>query len=273
MSKKVSRATIFILLVILAIGTLGPLLYMVGVTFLTKDEYMLNNFALPTSFNFDNYKILFQNFDFVKLTINSFIISFGSVVLSLFVTSLAGYSLSKLRWRGKKLIYVLIGTGMFMPGQVLILPVYNLFIQMGLINSYLGLIIFNVALSVPFTIFMIVANLNGIQNEIIESAKIDGAGSFTVYTRIILPLLKPTLATVAILNFISYWNELLYAMVILQDDSMRTVTVSIVQLTNAYGSNPPVLYAGLLLSALPVIIIFFVLQKHIIKGISSGAVK
>ena len=270
---SVAKLLIFLFLVILAIGTIAPLLYMVMVTFLTKDQYALNNFAIPTSLNFSNYKILFQNFDFIQLSKNSLIISFSSVVLSLFVTTLAGYSLSKLQWKGKRLVYVLIATGMFMPGQVLILPVYNLFIKMGLINSYLGLIIFNVALSIPFTLFMIVANLQGINNEIIESAKIDGAGPFTVYRTVILPLLKPTLATVAILNFISYWNELLYSMIILQDESMRTVTVSIVQLANAYGSNPPVLYAGLLLSALPVIIIFFVLQKHIIKGVGSGAVK
>lgn len=273
MSRKLSRIFIFVFLSMMAIATIVPLLYMVMVTFMSKEQYSMNMFSFPKTFNFDNYKIVLQNFDFIKMTINSFIISICSVALSLLVTTMAGYSLSKLNWRGKRFIYVMIATGMFMPGQVLLLPVYNLLIQMNLINSYLGLIVFNVAISVPFTIFMIIANLSGIQNEIIESAKIDGAGTFTVYWRIVIPLLKPTLATVAILNFINYWNELLYSMIILQNEELRTVTVSIVSLTTKFGSNPPVLYAGLLLSALPVVIVFFVLQKYIIKGVSAGAVK
>lgn len=273
MSRKLSRIFIFVFLSMMAIATIVPLLYMVMVTFMSKEQYSMNMFSFPETFNFDNYKVVLQNFDFIKMTINSFIISICSVALSLLVTTMAGYSLSKLNWRGKRFIYVMIATGMFMPGQVLLLPVYNLLIQMNLINSYLGLIVFNVAISVPFTIFMIIANLSGIQNEIIESAKIDGAGTFTVYWRIVIPLLKPTLATVAILNFINYWNELLYSMIILQNEELRTVTVSIVSLTTKFGSNPPVLYAGLLLSALPVVIVFFVLQKYIIKGVSAGAVK
>lgn len=273
MKKKLPKIIIYTFLIVLAISTILPLLYMFMVTFMTNEEYSLNMFAFPKSFNLDNYKYVLSEFDFIKYTMNSTIVSLTAVAASLLITSMAGYSIAKLNFTGKKLFILLLLSGMFMPGQVLMLPVYQTLIKLNMVNSFFGLIIFYVATSIPFTVFMIVANLKSMPNEILESAKIDGAGSWRIYYHIILPLLKPTLATVAILNFIGYWNELLYALVFLQNPEMRTVTVAIVSLVNKFASNPPLLYAGLMLSALPVIVIYFVFQKQITKGISSGAVK
>lgn len=273
MKKKLPKIIIYTFLIVLAASTILPILYMLMVTFMTNEQYTANMFSLPKSFNLDNYIYVLNEFDFVKYTFNSTVISLSAVFLSLLVTSMAGFSIAKLNFSGKKLFILLLLTGMFMPGQVLMLPVYQTLIKLNLVNNYFGLIIFYVAISIPFTTFMIVANVKTIPNEIMESAKIDGANSWKIYFRIILPLLKPTLATVAILNFIGYWNELLYALIFLQNPEMRTVTVAVVSLVNKFSSNPPLLYAGLMLSALPVIVIYFVFQKQITKGISSGAVK
>lgn len=273
MKSKISKFLISSFLVILAVSSIVPLLYMFLVTFKTKEAHLQNMFALPQSFNLANYKYILSEFNFLQLTMNSIIVALGAILLSLLVTSMAGYSISKLKFSGKKLFTLLIISGMFMPGQVLILPVYQILIKLNLVNNYVGLIIFYVATSIPFTTFMIIANLRGVPNEIMESAKIDGASSWKIYTHMILPLLKPTLATVAILNFIGYWNELLYALILLQDPKMKTVTASIVSLVNKFSGNPPLLYAGLFLSAIPVIIIFFIFQKQITKGVSGGAVK
>ena len=270
---KASKVLVFVLLSLLALTTLVPILYMCEVTLLTKEEYMLNMFSLPSSFNLENYHVVLQNFNFVQMVFNSLMISTLTVVLSLFLTSLTAYSVDKLAWKGKKFVMALITVGMFMPGQVLILPVYQILISLNMVNNRLGLVTFYVALSIPFTVMMQRANIHGISNEILEPASIDGAGHFRIYWSIVLPLLKPTLATAAILNFITYWNELLYAMILLQNEAYRTVTVSIVSMTNKFGSNPPLLYADLLLSALPVIVIYLVAQKQIIKGVSAGAVK
>ncbi len=270
---KFSRIIVFLLLSILAATTLLPILYMIMATFLSKDEYMLNMFALPKALNFQNYKVVLEAFNFIRMTFNSLFVSVITVATSLLVTSLAAYSINKLSWKGKKPVMGLITVGMFMPGQVLIIPVYQILIGLNLVNSSFGLIIFYVATSIPFTTMMMIANIKGIPNQILESATIDGAGSFKIYLNVILPLLKPTLVTAAIINFISYWNELLYAMIILQDERIRTITVSIVSLTNKFGSNMPLLYAGLLLSAIPVIILYLIAQKQIIKGVSSGSLK
>ncbi len=273
MKSKIGRSLVFIYLSTLAASTILPLVYMFLTTFKTKDQYIANNFSLPTSFNLDNYRFILSDFNFLQLAKNSTLISLGAIVLSLLVTSMAGYAVAKLKFRGKKLLVLFIVSGMFMPGLVLILPVYQMLIKFNLVNSYLGLIIVYVASSVPFTTFMIVANLKGIPDAIIESAKIDGAGSWRVYWHIILPLLKPTLATVSILNFIGYWNELLTALIVLQDPAKKTVTIGVISLVNKFSSNVPLMYAGLFLSAIPVIVVFFIFMKQIINGVSSGAVK
>ena len=272
-TSKTAQVLVVVLLLILAVSTLLPILYMCEVTFLTKEEYMVNMFSLPSSLSLKNYRLVLENFNFLRMSFNSLLVSGFAVFFSLFLTSLTAYSLNKLQWRGKKFVIGLITVGMFMPGQVLILPVYQILINLNLVNSRLGLIAFYVALSIPFTVMMMLANIKSVSNEIIESASIDGAGHFRVYLSIVLPLLKPTLATAAILNFITNWNELLYAMILLQDEKLRTVTVSVVSMTNKFASNIPLLYAGLLLCALPVIVVYLVAQKQIIKGVSAGAVK
>lgn len=273
MKRNLPKIIIFILLAILAISMILPLIFLFLTTFKSKPEYAMDMFSLPTEISFANYVTVLKSFDFVKMTINSIIVSGGSVTLSILVTSMAGYSLGKLDFSGKKIVTVLFLLGMFMPGQVLLLPVYNILIKLNLVDKFTGLILFNAATSIPFTVMMIMANLKGVQNEILEAARIDGAGVFKSYFHIVLPLLKPTLATVGMLNFIGYWNELLYSLIILQDPSKRTVTLSIVSLSNAYQSNTPLLYAGLLLSAGPVIIFYLIMQKQMIKGVTGGAVK
>lgn len=270
---KTREIIIFVILSIIACVTIFPFLFMVLTTFKDRNEYLVSLFGWPEQFTFNNYKIVWDSFDFIGMTFNSFVITASAVFLSLLVTSMLGFALSKIQFSGKKLITALVVSGMFMPGQVLIIPVYNIMIKLGLVNTYLGLILFYVATSIPFATFLMIANLKNVPNELMESAKIDGASLFRVYRSIALPILMPALATAAILNFISYWNELLYAMVLLQQEEMRTITVGVTSLVNRFGGNTPLLYAGLLLSAIPVILIFFIFQKYLVKGVTGGAVK
>jgi raffinose/stachyose/melibiose transport system permease protein len=271
--RNLSRLFMFSFLCAVAASMILPLLFMVLTTFKTRAEFLGNMFALPKQINFDNYRLLWHDFNFFRLAFNSLIISFCSVILSLWLTSMSGYSLARIPFFGRKVFIMFILLGMFMPGQVLILPVYSILINLNLVNSYWGLMLFYVGSSTSFTTLMIMANVKKIPHEILESAKVDGANQWQTYLYIVLPMLRPILATVAILNFIGYWNELLYALILLQDPELRTLTSSIVSVVNKFGSNPPVLYAGLLISALPVIILYFALQKHLIKGVGAGAVK
>lgn len=186
---------------------------------------------------------------------------------------MAGYALAKLDFKGKKLLYALIAFCMIMPGQVLMIPVYHILTKLHLINSLVGLVLIYITSSIPFATFLFAANCLGIPDGVIEAAKIEGAGFVRIYTAIILPLLRPTLAAVAILNFISYWNELFWAMILVQKESERTLTVGLVSLTGRFGSNTPLVYTGLFINCIPIIVIFFIFQKQLIKGTSAGALK
>ncbi len=274
-SKKFtpSRVFVFLLLAFTALGTLAPFFYMVMTTFKEKSEYMVNMFGLPKKISFFNYKIIFENYDIFRLNINSFVVVTISVIGTLIVTSMAGYSMAKLDFKGKKLLYALIAFCMIMPGQVLMIPVYHILSKLGLINSLLGLILIYVTSSIPFATFLFQVNCKSIDDGIIEAAKIEGAGFIKIYIKIILPLIKPTLAAVAILQFISYWNELFWAMILVQKESQRTLTVALVSLTGRFGSNMPLVYTGLFINCIPIIIIFFIFQKQLIKGTSAGAIK
>lgn len=270
---KISRVLVFLFLALLALGTIFPFIFLVMTTFKDKSQYMTNMFALPTSLDFSNYSTIFTNFDILRMNLNTFFVVICSVFLSLFVTSMAGFSISKLDFFGKKILFGLIGLCMIMPGQVLIIPIYNIIYKLGLLNTLTGLILYYVGSSIPFATFLIAANCKTIPNELIESAKIDGASMFKVYLNVIIPMLKPTMAAVFILNFLSYWNELLYAMIIIQKPELRTLTVSLMSLTSRYTSNEPLMYTGLLINCIPVVIVFFLFQKQLIKGVSAGAVK
>lgn len=268
-----SRIFVFLLLAFTAVGTLAPFFYMVMTTFKEKSEYLVNMFGFPEKFSLLNYKIIFENYDIVRLNINSFVVVAISVIGTLTVTSMAGYAMAKLDFRGKKLLYALIAFCMIMPGQVLMIPVYHILTKLGLINSLVGLVLIYITSSIPFATFLFAANCRGIDNGIIEAAKIEGAGFVKIYLKIILPLLKPTLAAVAILNSISFWNELFWAMILVQKESERTLTVALVSLTGRFGSNMPLVYTGLFINCIPIIIIFFIFQKQLIKGTSAGALK
>lgn len=268
-----ARVLVFIFLAFTALGTLAPFFYMVMTTFKEKSEYMVNMFGMPENFSLKNYNIIFENYDILRLNLNSLLVVSVSVLGTLLVTSMAGYSMAKLNFKGKKILYALIAFCMIMPGQVLMIPVYHILTKLGLINSLLGLVLIYITSSIPFATFLFAANCRGIDDGIIEAAKIEGAGFIRTYIRIILPLLKPTLAAVAILQFISYWNELFWAMILVQKESQRTLTVALVSLTGRFGSNMPLVYTGLFINCIPIIIIFFIFQKQLIKGTSAGALK
>ncbi|MDY4670564.1 MAG: carbohydrate ABC transporter permease [Oliverpabstia sp.] len=273
--KKItpSRVFVFLLLAATAVVTVAPFIYMVITTFKEKSEYLVNMFGMPENFSFKNYKIIFENYDVLQMNLNSFKVVIIAVLGTLLITSMAGYALAKLDFKGKKLLYALIAFCMIMPGQVLMIPVYHILTKLHLINSLVGLVLIYITSSIPFATFLFAANCLGIPDGVIEAAKIEGAGFVRIYTAIILPLLRPTLAAVAILNFISYWNELFWAMILVQKESERTLTVGLVSLTGRFGSNTPLVYTGLFINCIPIIVIFFIFQKQLIKGTSAGALK
>jgi ABC-type glycerol-3-phosphate transport system permease component len=205
--------------------------------------------------------------------INSIIVVGVAVVLLLVIASMAGYALSILKFRGSGAILLGIICLLAVPAAVVMIPLYRTVSQLGLVNSHLGLILTYTALQLPFSIYLMTSFLNGLPREIIEAAQIDGAGQIRVFRTIVMPLAGPALSTMATLNFLWLFNELLFGLLIMQDDQTRTLPVGLAVLQGQNTTPVPLLASGLLISLLPVLAVFFLAQRSLSRGLTAGALK
>lgn len=269
----VPKVLIYTVLILVVITIIYPFIFMILNSFKAKTEYYSNIFGLPAEIQFKNYKIALERFNVIKLGANSLFITVCSLAINSVITSMAAFGFSKLQFKGSNALQMIIIGCMMIPGQVLMIPVYLIMSKLGLVNTFASVILFYVATAVPFAVFMLTTQCSNIPNSVLEAAEIDGATPFKTYTHIIFPLLKPSLITLVILNFLTFWNELLYAMLFLQTPGTRTLTVEIATSIGKYVSNMPLLVTGLLLNSIPTILIFIFCQKYISKGLVVGAVK
>jgi ABC-type glycerol-3-phosphate transport system permease component len=187
--------------------------------------------------------------------------------------TLAGYAFSKLTWRGRASAYYFVLAWIAIPPLLLIVPIYVEIVNLGLLDTYWSVIMLYTALNLPFNVYLMTAFFKSVPDELIEAARIDGAGIHRTFQRILLPLAKPALATLVIFNVLWAWNEFLFALLILQSDSVKTLTVGVLQLQGRFTADYPALMAGLLITSLPVIGAYLIFQRHLVRGIVAGAVK
>ena len=269
----IAKILVYLILIAIVITIFYPFVFMLLNSFKTKSEYYTNIFGLPRAIQFANYKIAMERFDIFRLGWHSLFVTVSSILINTLVATMAAFGLSKLPFRGSKTIQMLILGCMMIPGQVLMVPVYLIMSQIGLINTFASVILYYVATAIPFAVFMLTTQCGNIPNGVLEAAEIDGASPPKIYVNIIFPLLKPSVVTPVILNFLTFWNELLYAMLFLQTESTRTLTVEITTSIGRYTSNMPLLMTGLLINCIPTILIFVIFQKQIAKGVTAGAIK
>ena len=220
---------------------------------------------------FSQYETLFVRLSMARTFLNSLLLSFSVTVISLFFNSMAGFAFAKYRFIGKKKLFNLLLSSMIIPSQVTMLPLFLMLKSIGLINTYMAIII--PGLANIFGIFLIRQYILAIPDSLIEAAKIDGATDFQIYRKIILPLAIPILVTLAIFTFLGTWNDFLWPLIALTDDSMYTLPVALANLMGEHTKDPELMMAGSVLTIIPVIIVFLVLQKYYIKGIMMGSVK
>jgi len=258
---------------LLSAATLFPIYFMVVNAFRTDVEYAGSKFGLPTSFNFANFRLVWREANIGEYFRNSVIVASGTVVLSVAVAALGGYAFSKLKWRGRSLAYYGVLSVLAVPILLIMVPVYTEMVQLRLFNSYQSAILLYSAFNAPFNAYLLTSYFRSLPDELLEAARIDGASVHQIFRSIMLPLGRPALATLCIFNFLWAWNEFLYALLLLQSDSVRTLTVGLTTLQGRYSTDYPVLLAGLTISALPVIGIYLVFQRYLVRGISVGAMK
>ncbi|MGB0141171.1 MAG: carbohydrate ABC transporter permease [bacterium] len=233
-----------------------------------------NYWGIPTNWvMIENYVQVFSTTPMLLYFTNSLLITIPAVIFTLILSSLAGYSLAKHRFRGNFLIFAMFIAGNFVPAQILMIPVRNLTLELGLYDTKMGLILFHAAFQTGFCTFFLRGFIKELPHELVESARMDGASEFEIYWRIIIPLVRPALAALAVLEFTFIWNDYFWSLVLVQGEHARPVTLGIQALRGQWTASWHLVSAGSIIAALPPVIMFFLLQKHFIAGLTMGAIK
>lgn len=235
-------------------------------------RYGLNlRFDLPTM-SFDNFVFLFTGeHAYFTWFFNSLLLTVVQVVLTLLVSATVAYGFSAYEFRGKTFLFICVLLIMMVPFEILLLPLYTLTYDMGLMNSYSAIILPGVASAA--TIFFFRQYLRGIPKEMIAAGRVDGANEYAIYIRLILPMMKPSFAAMAILNGMNSWNNFLWPFMVLSDENKYTLPIGLKTLLTPYGNNYDLLIVGSFFSILPILALFLGFQKYFIDGMTAGAVK
>ncbi|GMU96123.1 carbohydrate ABC transporter permease [Ignavibacterium album] len=267
--KKILLHTV---LIFIAVITLIPFLWMISASLMFDGHAsVFPPRFIPDQFTLIQYERLFERLSIARNFINSLVLSLLVTVISLAFNSMAGYAFAKYKFKGKNKLFNLLISSMIIPAQVTMLPLFLMLKWMGFINTYMAIII--PGLANIFGIFLIRQYCISIPDSLIEAARIDGANDFLIYRKIILPLLTPVLATLAIFTFLGTWNDFLWPLIVMTDDSMYTLPVALANLMLEHTKDPELMMAGSVVTILPVIIVFLALQKYYMKGIMMGSVK
>jgi len=273
--KSIRAMTFYILSTSIVVLWMIPFLIAIFTAFKTMDEiFMLRNFwSVPKSWTFDNFKTAWVEGNMGRYFINTFFVTAVSVVLTLFLSSLSAFALSWYRFKLRTAILVIFVAGMLIPFQMLLIPVYKFSLSTGLYDSLWGLILFHAAFQIGFCTFFLRNFMVTIPTSIFEAARIDGANAFRIYSKIIMPLVKPAIAALSILEFTWIWNDYLWSLILIQSDSKKTVTLGLTSLQGQWISSWNVIAAGALLAAVVPIIVFLLFQRYFIEGLTMGSVK
>lgn len=255
-----------------ALLVLMPLLWMVSVSLMEPGQAaQFPPPLLPEHPTLANYRTLFEDYGIGRYAFNSLLVSVLATALALLFVVPAGYAFAKLRFRGRDAIFQSLVAALVVPGQIGMLPLFLELKAMGLVNSYAGALV--PWLAGIFGIFMIRQFCLGIPNEMIEAARIDGAGEATILRRIVLPVLKPILITLALFVFLGSWNDFMWPLIVLADQDLYTLPVALAALSREHVQDNELMMAGSVVTTLPVLVLFLVLQRHYLDGLLAGSVK
>ena len=262
-----------IILIVWSFIVLFPIYIMIINSFKTKFSIYENPFGLPEKWNFKNYQYVFTNSDFMRYFLNSTLVVVISLVLTLALGAFAAYALA--HWKGKasNLVFFFIVAGMMLPIRIASIRLIQIVKTLGLLNTIWGLIPIYVAMGFPVSVFIMTAFIRSVPGELTESAFIDGAGRLKIFFVIIMPLLKPAMATVAIYNLVPFWNDLWFPLLFITDEKSKTLLLGVTRLFGQYQTDWSRVLAVLTLSALPVILLYLLMSTQFIKGLTAGAVK
>jgi ABC-type glycerol-3-phosphate transport system permease component len=250
-----------------------PLYLMLATSFKTTMQFYRNPFGLPGALTLQNYTDVWINGQMNVFFKNSVIISIGTVVVTLVCSTLAGYSLARMRIRGGTIVfYLLLGT-LMVPTEIILLPLFVEFRDLHMLNTYQGLIVPYVSLGMAFSTYLLRGFFKTLPNELAEAARMDGAGEFATFWRVMLPLAKPGIATIAIFSFMGAWSEFFLATLFVSNPDLRPVTAGVFGFSSSFRTNWGAVSAGYTIVVAPIILIYLAMQRYFIRGLTMGALK
>jgi ABC-type glycerol-3-phosphate transport system permease component len=249
---------------------LYPLYFIVVTAFKTQSEYTTNRMLPPAHPTLHNFGDAFRDGELLRWIGNSLVVTVGAVAVSTLLAALAAYPLARRVFPGRKFFIGLNVVLMVVPPVVLIVPLFLLFVSLNLVNSRLGVILIYVGLLVPFSIFILVNFFATIPRSLEEAAEIDGASTWRILRHVIAPLAGPAIVTVMVVNAVWVWNELLIALVFLQDNQARTLTAGLTFFQGRFLANDPLVMTGALIASVPMLLIYIAGQRFFIRGLSAG---
>ncbi len=272
--KTIKKVALYAILIILALIWIVPMFTLAATAIKSKAEFYGGGglFSLPKHIAWDNFINAITKGRLFTYMKNDLIVSCLKVPLGIFVEALAAFALTRLNIRYKTGLFIFFLIGMMLPMQTALVPINVIFSKLGLLNSYFGLFYVYVGFGISFGILILRGFFNGIPKELDEAAYIDGCNKWQLFYRIIFPVAKPAVATLIITDFLSTWNEYLLASVIINDNRKKTVPVGIMTFVGEHGTDYGYLCAGVLISVIPVLIVYLVFQRYFVEGMA-GAVK
>ena len=260
-------------LAVAALSVLLPAYFMLVTAFKTQAGYSLNKSNFPSPLIIGNFITALRGGRFFLWFANSIILTIGSGMLAIIVSALAAFAFARMRFTGRNTMLTINTALMVIPPVVMLIPLFIFLASIRLISTYTGAILVYAGLVTPFSIYLLTNFFRTIPHEIIESALLDGASSFGVLVRIVLPLSGPALVTLIVVNSLWVWNDLLIALVLLPQDNLRSLMVGITVFGSRYNNDVPVAMAGMLLASIPMVVLYLFGQKYFIRGLVAGAVK
>jgi multiple sugar transport system permease protein/raffinose/stachyose/melibiose transport system permease protein len=271
--QKILNVVTHIILITVALTCVFPVFWMISSSLKTQSEVFTKMTLFPEVWNWYNYVEAFVKADFGTYFLNSVIYTSVGVFFIVFITSLAAYGFARLDFWGKNVLFYLLISTLLIPIPGVFIPLYLLLKNLSLLDTRTGLLLCYISGGLAFGIFLLKSFFDELPKEIEEAALIDGCSRFGLYWRIALPLARPALATLVIMNCLSLWNEFLLALVVLQDKAKMPIQRGLMVFQGTFITDYPLLMAGLTIATIPVVIIYLLMQKHIIKGIAAGAIK
>lgn len=273
MGNILAKICKYVFMIFFVAISVGPLFWAFLSSFKTYSEINSSALSLPSSLNFDNYLDAFKYAPIAKYFLNSVVIVGTSVLVTVALVGMCSYIISRFEFKLKMVIVLLISASLMLPAQAISQPLFTIFQKLGIFDTKLGLIIVYSAMGIPMSFFVMTSYYKTIPMALEESAYIDGASFLQTFGRVILPLAKPGLVTIALLQFINTWNEFYFALMLTSGDKARTVPIALNYYMGTFANNYSALFAAVVMTVLPTIVLFIILQKQVMESLTAGAVK